>query len=535
MNQIHPSWASIDLGTLATEMCLGKMLDKAKNTGELQPYLRNVNVRWFSFDLTDLKEMRFESGEDIRFGLLPGDLVVCEGGEPGRAAVWRGEASDAKIQKALHRIRFGANEYLPQFAMYFVYYATITNQLARSYTGSTIKHLTGRAFAKVEFPLPPFEEQERIVDKLDELFSEIDAGVESLKRVQANLKRYRASVLKSAVEGQLTEDWRAENTPAESGQQLLDRILNERRNDWEADQLTSYERKGKKPPKNWKARYKRPDDPDKSKLPKLPDGWVWATIDQLSNHVRYGSSSKTSSTANGVPVLRMGNIQDEGLDVSKLKYLPTDHSEFPDLLLQEGDLLFNRTNSAELVGKSAVYHGAPFPCSYASYLIGVRFFAGCLPEFVAYVLNSTYGRNWISSVVSQNVGQANVNGTKLKAFAIPLPPSDEQSAIVAEVEALASAIEQVGVDVKKGLVRASRLRQSILKDAFEGRLVAQDPADEPASELLARIKGERQRSAANGRPRPSANGSGKRSRAKSNESPSSKNRAKKQNKLGGQK
>ena len=109
-----------------------------------------------------------------------------------------------------------------------------------------------------------------------------------------------------------------------------------------------------------------------SELPELPEGWCWATVDQVSTTVKYGSSAKTSLDLEGVPVLRMGNIQEGTLNLERLKHLPLDHSEFPKLLLANGDLLFNRTNSAELVGKTAVYRGRPDPCSFASYLISVR-------------------------------------------------------------------------------------------------------------------------------------------------------------------
>src|SRR5437762_3297227 len=104
----------------------------------------------------------------------------------------------------------------------------------------------------------------------------------------------------------------------------------------------------------------------------LPRGWCWATVEEVIEQCQYGSSAKTSEDCDGVPVLRMGNIQDGRLDLTDLKYLPAGHDEFPKLLLQAGDLLFNRTNSAELVGKSAVYSGVPSPCSYASYLVALR-------------------------------------------------------------------------------------------------------------------------------------------------------------------
>jgi type I restriction enzyme S subunit len=188
----------------------------------------------------------------------------------------------------------------------------------------------------------------------------------------------------------------------------------------------------------------------------------------------------------------MGNLQAGSLDLADLKYLPRSHDEFPKLLLRPGDLLFNRTNSAELVGKSAVYSGTPAKCSFASYLIRARFCDPACSRFAAFFINSMHGRRWIASVVSQQVGQANVSGSKLAALSIPLPPLAEQDRIVAEVERRLSIADEVAATVDSALARAARLRQSILKRAFEGKLVPQNPNDEPASVLLARIRAERE-------------------------------------------
>jgi restriction endonuclease S subunit/predicted GIY-YIG superfamily endonuclease len=237
----------------------------------------------------------------------------------------------------------------------------------------------------------------------------------------------------------------------ESGAQLLERILAERRQKW-----------------NGKGKYKEPARPDTGNLRQLPEGWTWARIEQLAERVQYGSSAKTNDDSSGTPVLRMGNIQDGKFDFDKLKYLPKTHDEFPELLLMSGDLLFNRTNSAELVGKTAVYKGSPHPCSFASYLIRVRLFIGCIPDFVSYFINSVFGRAWVTAVVSQQVGQANVNGTKLQALAVPVPPFTEQRRIVNEVERCLSVVDELEAVVNANLQRATRLRQSILKKAFSG-------------------------------------------------------------------
>ena len=237
-----------------------------------------------------------------------------------------------------------------------------------------------------------------------------------------------------------------------------------------------------------KAKYKEPVAPDMIELPKLPKGWTWATVEQLSTKIQYGSSKKTDADSNGVPVLRMGNIVDGKIVLNNLKYLPKEHNEFPELLLNKGDLLFNRTNSRELVGKTAVYTGIPNPCSFASYLIRVRFHPRIDSMIVAYYINSVYGKDWILSVVSQQAGQANVNGTKLKLLLVPMPPEKEQQILVEKVERHLSIANEVEKIVTAELKRAEQLRQSILKQAFSGRLVPQDPNDEPANVLLERIK-----------------------------------------------
>jgi type I restriction enzyme S subunit len=184
----------------------------------------------------------------------------------------------------------------------------------------------------------------------------------------------------------------------------------------------------------------------------------------------------------------MGNITLEGtIDYADLKYLPLDHEEFPALLLQPGDILFNRTNSAELVGKTAVFERMDRAYSCASYLIRVRTMDGCSPWWLTWCIISPLGRQWIWTVLSHTAGQANVNGTKLSEYTVPLAPRMEQSAIIEVVTEKLSQIDAMEAEVGRGLARAARLRQAILKAAFEGKLVPQDPADEPAAVLLARI------------------------------------------------
>ncbi|WP_312152016.1 restriction endonuclease subunit S [Pseudomonas sp.] len=358
-------------------------------------------------------------------------------------------------------------------------------------SGTTVSGIRLEALHGLPLLLPPAAEQTRIVAKLEELLSDLDAGAAELKAAQKKLAQYRQSLLKAAVEGALTAEWRAQNTSSETGAQLLERILQERLARWEAKQLVKFKEQGKTPPKDWQKKYPEPVRPDITDLPTLPEGWVWASVDQLTVEQKYGSSSKTNEDPIGVPVLRMGNIQDGNLDLSNLKYLPVDHAEFPGLHLQDGDLLFNRTNSPELVGKTAVYRSQISPCSFASYLISVRFSAGYIPEIASAFINSAYGKRWIKSVVVQQVGQANVNGSKLSGLAVPVPPFKEQQEIVSVLHAQASEIVDQLKSVDISLKQSNAQRQNILRAAYAGLLVPQDPNDEPASVLLERIRVER--------------------------------------------
>lgn len=222
----------------------------------------------------------------------------------------------------------------------------------------------------------------------------------------------------------------------------------------------------------------------------LAGDWPVVRLGDVTVKQEYGSSAK-ASTAGEIAVLRMGNIRDGAIHFRDLKYLAADHPDAARFLLEPGDLLFNRTNSPELVGKSAVFIGADKPVAFASYLIRVRLSNDCLPEWGAFVINSPIGRAYIAQVRTQQVGQANVNGTKLARMSIPLPPVDDQRRLLRQVGEHKDRATHLRDGVARALRRSDLLRRAILARAFRGELVPQDPNDEPASVLLERIAGER--------------------------------------------
>ncbi len=199
--ELPEGWKWVKLGEVS-ESCLGKMLDKQKNQGDYQPYLRNINVRWGNFDLSDLSEMKFEKNEKERFGIKNGDLVICEGGEPGRTAIWKDETKNMMIQKALHRVRFDSTVITKFFFHYLVYMAS-TKTLEQYFTGTTIKHLTGQSLKKISFPLPSVIEQKQIVQEIESRLSVCDKVEETITASLQQSESLRQSILKKAFEGKL--------------------------------------------------------------------------------------------------------------------------------------------------------------------------------------------------------------------------------------------------------------------------------------------------------------------------------------------
>jgi type I restriction enzyme, S subunit len=306
--------------------------------------------------------------------------------------------------------------------------------------------------------------------KLDLLTTRLARARSELDRLPVLGERLRKQSLCRAFDGSLTADWRITNGNSEA---ITDDTLGE------AYLIEVGSPRRKSPtPIDW--------CPDFD----VPPSWRWVSIDQIVSQIQYGSSAKTTSDPNGIPVLRMGNIQQGKLDRASLKYLPRDHHEFPDLLLNEGDVLFNRTNSFELVGKTAVYKDMGNPTSFASYLIRIRPLC-ILPELLSAYLNSPFARSWIERVASQQVGQANVNGSKLKALGIPLPPFHEQAEILQRIRTAFARADRLETEAEAARRLLDRLESAILAKTFKGELVPQDPDDEPASVLLDRIRTQR--------------------------------------------
>ena len=351
----------------------------------------------------------------------------------------------------------------------------------------------------VSVGLPPSPEQRRIASKMEELFTKLDAGVGELRKAQTQLKRYRQAVLKAAVTGELTREWREANqAELEPASELVARVLQERRERWEADQLAKL-KAGGKPPRNdeWKKRYRPPSKPPVDELPEVPETWTWATIDQTASFESnaltdgpFGSNLMTKHyTSAGPRVIRLQNIGD-GIFIDEKAFISQQHFD---------SLSKHQVYAGEIVIAS-LSEVSPRSCIIPPSVGAAIVKADCIrfkpnrslasSEYLNYALNSEPTRRRTMDAI-HGVGRPRLGLGGIRQIALPLPPQIEQQQIRAEVERCFSVAEAIERAIDQGLKQAERMRQSILKKAFEGKLVPQDPNDEPAEPLVERIKIER--------------------------------------------
>jgi type I restriction enzyme, S subunit len=355
---------------------------------------------------------------------------------------------------------------LPKFA----YFACLALRLPnRGYS----RHYS--ILKKLSFPVAPLNEQHRIVEKIETLFARLNKGEETLREVQKLLARYRQSVLKAAVTGHLTADWRTENAHRlEHGRNLLARILQTRRETWEG-----------------RGKYKEPTVPDTNGLPELPEGWVWATVGafgDVKGGKRLPKGHSYSQTPTQHPYIRVTDFDGYGVNQSKLKYLlPKTAATISRYTIANDDTYISIAGTIGVVGViPPELSGANLTENAAKISNLVDMF----PKFLVYWLNSPEGSHEIKKRTIATT-QPKLALFRIADIPTPVVPIAEQMVIVDCLDEIFSRTKKLEEWCETELTRSTALRQSILKDAFAGRLVPQDPNDEPASELLARIRAER--------------------------------------------
>lgn len=439
MSELPVGWVETTLGSVA-EIKLGKMLDQEKNQGEPTEYLRNVNVRWGRIDTADVLQMRMTASDRASLDIRNGDIMVCEGGEPGRSAVWDIGPTKLSFQKALMRMR-PVQGISPHLVAFNLRQMSVAGTLEAHFTGTTIKHLPQQALSRVPIALPPLPEQRRIVAKIDGLSGKSKRARDHLDHVPRLVEKYKQAVLGAAFNGDLTREWRS--------------------------------------------------------LQKLRVPWQETTLGAVLSDMRYGTAKKCDYDGGAVAVLRIPNVQNGTIDLHDLKYADFSDKELEKLRLRIGDVLVIRSNgSVGLVGRSAVVAESAVGMLFAGYLIRLRLNQLVVPAFVHLRLQAPDMRALIEQTAKSTSGVNNINSEELKGLPLLRPNIDEQHEIVRRIEHAFTWIDRLATEATSARKLVDRLDQAILAKAFRGELVSQDPNDEPASVLLDRIRSERASTAA---------------------------------------
>lgn len=343
--------------------------------------------------------------------------------------------------------------------LYVYYYLKRAKELIVSLaSGTTFLEISGKKAAQIPIPIAPLEQQKQIVAEIEKQFTRLDAGVAALKRLQANLKRYRASVLKAACEGKLVpteaELARKEGREYEPASVLLERILKERREKWQVQ----YPKK----------KYMEPKGPDTSNLPELPEGWCWATLDQLSIMITDGDHNPPHRVVNGIPHLTAKNIKYSRIDVEACSYISEKDAErvFKRYKPCEGDLIITCVGT---VGRTAIVPpGIIF--SADRNLAAIRLALGkdfC--EYIEIYLNSPDSQEKLKNV-SGSTAQPHLYLGDIRTFSLAVAPHAELYRIINEMQMKTSIIDELDILVSINIRRAERFKQTVLRGAFEGRI-----------------------------------------------------------------
>lgn len=389
-----------------------------------------------------------------------GDVLICVvGATAGKLNL----GVDCAIGRSVAAIRPRA---MPLLNTRFLYYQLLprVESLRAASQGSAQGVISKAMLSEIPIGVPDSTVQNAIVESLDSYFTRIDATTATLERVMRGLKRYRSSILEAASTGRLVpaeaELARAERRSFESASEFLARILAERRARW-----------GTSPNQR---KYVEPMAPETRELPTLPEGWCWATAEQLSWDSGYGTSQKCTPADTGAAVLRIPNVRGGRITLGDLKYA-TSPSELPlDGKVVDGDMLIVRTNgSSDLIGRSAVVQDLPRACYFASYLIRFRMLGNrTLQQWVGRVWNASTVRAQILADAASSAGQFNVNLRSLSRVVLPLPPLAEQARLLATLEHHASITEAAEATVLAEQVRLRSLRRAVLHTTFRGERTA---------------------------------------------------------------
>lgn len=406
-------WEVSTIGALFDIGAGKSVTPKSRNMEPQFPFLRTANVHWGRIDLSEVDQMHFSANELEERSLRPGDLLVCEGGDIGRAAIWKGGLVNCAFQNHLHRLRPRNDEVIPEFYRFYLEAGvTMLGLLDGIGNRTTIPNLSHSRLAGLEVPKPPISEQRKIAAVL----GKVQAAVE----VEGELIRVTRELKQAALSQFFTRGLRGE------------------------------------PQKQ-------------SAIGPIPESWDVVPLSKVHEFLQYGTSAKCSLAVQGIPVLRIPNIVGGVVDTTELKYAELSESEIEKLKLARNDVLFVRTNGQRhLIGRCSVYRGAPSDAVFASYLIRVRFKPGAIDsDYFQYYSETDAGRSFLAGQANGAAdGKFNLNTQAIKATLIPLPN------YLAEQREIAAHLATIDAKLAHHEARQKLLRElfrTLLRDLMTGR------------------------------------------------------------------
>lgn len=423
-----------------------------------------------------------------------GDLLITKMGDPpGDTTVYPADRPEGVVTADCIKMSVGEAS-TASFLKYWLRSQTMRDRLLDETAGVAQQKLSLERFRTIELPLPPLPEQRRIVAKLEELLARSRRAKEALDAIPPLLETLRRSILAAAFRGDLTADWRAEHPDVEPADRLLARIRVERRKKWEEAELARLRAKGKAPTDDrWKEKYREPEPVHASELPELPEGWAWAAWREVGFSQNGRPFPSADYQDQGVRLLRPGNLHVSGRVLwsgDNTRRLPNSHCERnPDLVVGGGELIMNLTAQSlkdDFLGRVCVTAQGDEAC-----LLNQRL-ARLTPvdvsaTYVLWLFRSPLVRRYVDSLNSGSLIQ-HMFTSQVDDFALPVAPAAEQSVICRRVTAALLELESLATLRANACDQTNELERALLATAFRGDLVPQDPSDEPASVLLARLK-----------------------------------------------
>jgi type I restriction enzyme S subunit len=478
--ELPEKWVWTSLGEIG-EVITGNTPSKSdkENYGHHIPWVKPPDLDK-DRPIMETAEMLSKKGADHARVLPPGAVLVsCIGilGKVGIAGTML--ASNQQINSIILHTPI-----LSKYCYFYCKSKVFREWLQSRSSATTVPIINKSRFLKGPFPLAPVREQARIVTKVEGLLDQLNSAKEALQGIPLIIRQFRQSVLARAFRGELTE----RDPNDESAEKLLERMNYER-------SKTSKEETRRKGETSKKLKYEE-IRPDHSDLPHLPQGWVWIRLHQLlREQLRNGKSALPSESSHGIPVLRLSAVTFKDFGPSNIKLCALEKADVTDLWVKPHDILVARSNTSEYVGMAAIYEGPGDLFTFPDLMIRVRADEQViLSKFLAAFMDSASARDYFRERAGGTAGSMpKISQTDIENLPIPLAPINEQDQIVKKIQDTLTRADVVELSVQEGIRKATLLERSVLARTFRGKLVSQDPNDEPASVLLERIRAQRAR------------------------------------------